>query len=199
MSRVPYTVEQLKKLGLVEKDGVYVPVKSLVAKKVEKISILETTEGATYNPNSFINGHAESPFAYLHEKEIVKTNKKVRNATKSEVNGVKFDSNLEKYMYGLLQGAGIDFEFQKVYVLQEKFSYRIEAVRAVTLTVDFYLPTKNMIIDTKGYANDVAPLKYKLLKWHLYLKFQTPVIELPSTKKECDLLLSRLLYDTPKT
>lgn len=37
MSRVPYTIEQLKKLGLVEKDGVYVPVKSLVVKKVEKI------------------------------------------------------------------------------------------------------------------------------------------------------------------
>jgi Holliday junction resolvase RusA-like endonuclease len=37
MSRVQYSVEQLKKLGLVEKDGVYVPVKSLVAKKVEKI------------------------------------------------------------------------------------------------------------------------------------------------------------------
>ena len=40
MSRVPYTAEQLKKLGLVEKDGVYVTVSSLVAKKVDKLPSL---------------------------------------------------------------------------------------------------------------------------------------------------------------
>jgi Holliday junction resolvase RusA-like endonuclease len=40
MSRVPYTIEQLKKMGLVEKDGQYVQVKSLVAKKVEKLPSL---------------------------------------------------------------------------------------------------------------------------------------------------------------
>ncbi len=127
-----------------------------------------------------------------------KPNAKVKNAVKSEVNGVKFDSNLEKYMYGLLKGAGITFDFQVVYVLQEKFRYNGEAVRAITLTVDFVLHSRNMIIDTKGYANDIAPLKYKMLKNYFvegrYGESWLPVIELPSTKKECDLLLNRILY-----
>lgn len=125
---------------------------------------------------------------------------KIRNAVKSEVNGVKFDSNLEKYMHGLLTGAGIAFDFQVVHILQEKFRYNGEAVRSITLTVDFVLNSRNMIIDTKGYANDIAPVKYKMLKKYLmdaewvHIK---PTIELPSNKKECDLLLNRLLYGNP--
>lgn len=46
---VQYTPEQIKKLGLVEKDGsgVFVPAKSLVAKKVDKIEIDFTNTTAT--------------------------------------------------------------------------------------------------------------------------------------------------------
>lgn len=223
MSRVPYTIEQLKKLGLVEKDGVYVKVSSLVAKPkdVAKISILETTEGVTYNPNKRIN-RVDPDLLLIIDKSgpafdnqklqrrineidaqsaFDKGNKKVRNATKSVVDGVKFDSNLEKTMYDLLTGAQIDFQFQKQYILQQKFRYGTAAIRAITLTVDFYLPERNMIIDTKGYANDVAPVKYKMLKKLLYFEYDNgwitslPKIELPSTKKECEVLLNRLLYD----
>lgn len=125
---------------------------------------------------------------------------KIKNAVKSEVDGVKFDSNIEKYMHGLLRGAGIDFEFQKKYLLQEKFIYNGEAVRAITLTVDFFLRGKNMIIDTKGYANDRAPLKYKMLKKYFSLSYEVngpllPTIELPSNKSECETLLNRILYE----
>lgn len=126
---------------------------------------------------------------------------KIRNAVKSEVNGVKFDSNLEKYMHGLLSAAGIPFDFQVEYVLQEKFRYNGEAVRAITLTVDFVLRTRNMIIDTKGFANDITPVKYKMLKAYFvegrYGETWTPTIEMPSNRKECDLLLNRLLYSQP--
>jgi len=138
------------------------------------------------------------PFAPISE------NKKIRNATKTVVDGVKFDSLLEKYMYDLLRGAKIEFEFQKVYVLQEKFRYGKEAVRAITLTVDFFVPllfNEAIIIDTKGFANDVAPLKMKLLKRLLYDHYENhyyaklPKIEIPKNKKEAELLLNRLLYD----
>ena len=124
-------------------------------------------------------------------------NKKIRNATKSEVDGVKFDSQLERYMYEILKGAGVHFDFQVEYVLQEKFRYGTDAIRAITLTVDFVLTGKNMIIDTKGFMNDRAPMKIKMLKRHL-LNTQPdnlPTIELPSNKKECDELLNRLLYE----
>jgi len=130
-------------------------------------------------------------------------NKKILNATKS-VNdeGVKFDSSLERHMYDRLKAAKIDFQFQVEYLLQEKFRYNGEAVRAITLTVDFVLSPGfgNLIIDTKGWANDVSPLKHKMLKWHLFKESERtgwllPTIELPATKKQCDELVNRLLYD----
>ena len=167
------TLADWNKQGLVFKDGQLVQGKKLVSKKVEKL------------PDLLEQGK----------------NKKIMNAKKvTDEAGVHFDSGLERYLYDLLQGAGIDFDFQVKYVLQNKFRYHGEAIRAITLTVDFFLAGKNMIIDTKGYANDVAPLKYKMLKWVLHnnwLEFglPTPIIELPSTKKECDILLNRLLFD----
>lgn len=132
-------------------------------------------------------------------------NAKVKNTTKVQADGLVFDSKLEYFMYGLLKGAGIEFEFQKVYLLQERFRYGSEAIRAITSRVDFYLPGRNMIIDTKGYANDVAPLKYKMLKALLVNHFENdyievlPKIEMPKNKKECQLLLNRLLFDSSNT
>lgn len=124
-------------------------------------------------------------------------NSKVKNATKTTVDGIVFDSKLEAGMYSLLKGAHIEFEHQKIFVLQNKFKYNGEAIREIKSIVDFWLPEYNMIIDTKGYANDVSPLKYKLLKKVLsdLDPLNTPKIEMPGTTKQCELLLNRLLYD----
>jgi len=177
-----WTADDLKKKGRVEVDGKYVPVKSLVPKgRVEKLPPLNVQRVQGFKPNDEAN-----PVE----------NKKVRNATKSiNDEGIKFDSAIERYMYERLKASKIDFQFKVEYLLQEKFRYNGEAVRAIKLTVDFFLPGYNKIIDTKGWANDVAPLKMKLLKWHLYRKDFSPTIELPATKKECDELINRLLYD----
>lgn len=123
-------------------------------------------------------------------------NKKIKGATKVEYAGITFDSRLELTMYGLLQGAGIDFEFQKVYELQKKFRYNGAAVRAISLTVDFWLPGFNKIIDTKGIQTQQGAIRYKMLKSILkHIYDMQPEIEMPSNTKECTLLLNRLLYD----
>lgn len=136
-------------------------------------------------------------FAQAMETHAVKPNQKVRNATKTIIDGITFDSILESYMYTLLRGSGLTFERQKVYVLQEKFRYGKVAIRAIKVVVDFHLPEKNTIIDSKGWANDESPIKYKMLKWHFYQldPDSLPRIEMPKDKKECDLLLNRLLYE----
>ena len=204
MSRVPYTPEQLKKLGLIQVGDVYVKAESQVAKgKVEKIKL-----PADYLPFKNVgvahpDGNVEpviKPSVAIKEfiekgfKDI-KPNAKIRNATKSEVDGVKFDSRLEKYMYDLLTGAKIDFQFQVEYLLQEKFRYRGEAIRAITLTVDFVLESREIIIDTKGFQTQQGTMRYKLLKKLMARSGKAPEIILPSNKKECDELLNRLLYD----
>jgi len=168
------------KKGYVESNGKLVRASSLVVKNVSKLPDLMAEFGDTTSK--------------------ISVNKKVRNATKVEADGVKFDSRLEKTMYDLLKGAGIEFEFQKVYTLQEKFRYGTEAIRAITCRVDFYIPSKTLLIDTKGYANDVSPIKYKMLKNLLYEQFEAgyynllPNIEMPKNIKDCEALINKLKY-----
>lgn len=63
----------------------------------------------------------------------------------------------------------------------------------MTLTVDFLLPQFNLIIDSKGWSNDVAPVKYKLLKRKLLTDGTPHEIQMPRNKKECDALILELL------
>src|SRR6266481_5142670 len=180
-----WTAEDMKRKGLIQDAiGNFVPVKSLVAKKVEKLpSLIEQCK-------PYVNQQTEALLRMKMFKEqgldpIPIGNKKVKNATKIEENGIKFDSRLEKYMYDLLRGAQIDFEFQKTYTLQEKFRYRGEAVRAITLTVDFWLPTRNMIIDTKGHQTQQGAVRWKILKSVLkHIEDSQPEIIMPKNKEE---------------
>jgi len=169
----------LQKKGFVEVDGKFVPINSVTAKKVDKI------------PTMLERAIKQDSTEKVFSKPV---NKKVRNATKVEQDGIKFDSKLEHYMHTLLQASGVSFEFQKVFVLQEGFRYNGEAVRPIKSIVDFWLPTLNMVIDAKGYANDVAPIKYKLLKYKLHQQGLTPEIVMPKNKSECDDLINRIRY-----
>lgn len=186
---VPYTPEQLKKLGLVEKDGsgVYVPIKSLVAEKVIKIK-LPPDYMSIKNVGILKSDGTSEP--------VIKPNAKIKNATKvTNEQGIKFDSYVERYMYDLLTGAGIHFEFQKTYWLMQNFKYRGETVRGIKIIMDFWLPTRNIFIDTKGWQTYDGKLKHKMLKSYLtHIEDNQPEILMPATKKDCDLLLNQLLY-----
>jgi len=118
--------------------------------------------------------------------EGAKPNAKIKNATKLVVDGVKFDSRLEYYMYTLLKEAGIEFEFQKTFILQPKFRYRTENVRAICKIVDFHLESRNIILETKGFANDVSPIKHKMLKFALLNEYGiSPNVVMVKNKQEC--------------
>lgn len=118
-------------------------------------------------------------------------NRKVRNATKTVQDGIVFDSRLECYMHNLLTAHGIRFVFQKKYTLLEPFKYNGESIRAITYTLDYYLPDYDMAIDTKGMATQQGHLRIKLLKRLFADLGRTTIIELPRTKAECDALIAR--------
>ena len=120
-------------------------------------------------------------------------NRKVRNAAKTEQNGIIFDSRLECYMHNLLTTHGIGFLFQKRYTLQEPFTYNGETIRAITYTLDFYLPDYDLAIDTKGVATQQGKLRIKMLKRLFADLGRTTAIELPRTKAECDALVGRII------
>jgi hypothetical protein len=169
MSKARWTLVNIKDAGLIETEDGFVKSENLVQKgKVDKL------------PN-------------LIERAI--PNQKIKNAVKSEAGGVRFDSQLERTMYDLLKGAKIDFNFQVEYLLQEKFRYGTEAIRAVKIVVDFVIVSKNMIIDTKGHQTYDNKIKIKLLKKYLTDNNIYYKIEMPRTKKECEELLNRLIYE----
>ena len=125
-------------------------------------------------------------------------NKKVRNATAKVYKGIKFRSKLELFTYKKLEDAEIKSLYEKKkYVLQEGFHYSAEChephktkgyvnneykVRDITYTPDFVDPNGKWIIEVKGFANDVFPLKWKMFKKHLMQLENPPVLYLPKNQ-----------------
>ncbi len=124
-------------------------------------------------------------------------NKKVRNATKTIVDGVTYDSKLEAHMAGLLRLHKIEFRLKDKIVLQLPFEYNGENVREIAMFPDFAIPITGGVIyvDAKGRANDVWPLKEKMLKRYLNLKYCKSNVFTPSNKKECEAVISHLLKE----
>ncbi|MEF9922957.1 MAG: DUF1064 domain-containing protein [Muribaculaceae bacterium] len=104
---------------------------------------------------------------------------------KTEIDGIKFDSKLESFMYTLLRDKKIKFELQKKYELQEKFKYNSESIRAITYTVDFYLYDYDICIDTKGIATQQGLMRIKMLKRYFFDNGMSTKILLPKNQKEC--------------
>lgn len=94
------------------------------------------------------------------------------NNKKTVVDGIKFDSKKESLFYLALKkkkkdGDIKDFEMQVPIVLQDKFRYKGEAVRAIKYIVDFIVThncdTKEYV-DVKGYETKEWKIKWKMLK-----------------------------------
>lgn len=185
MSKKPasWTLADLEAKGFTVTDG----------KAVRGASLAVTTNSTPVSGTIITQGDKQSP----------QGNKKVRNAIKITQHGITFDSKLENYLYNCLKAHNINFEFQKKYILQKKFLYNGEAIREITLTVDFILPDFNMILDSKGFSNDVSPVKYKMLKWYLFNEqyneffngsgLKLPEILMPKNRKEVDALMIKLM------
>ena len=131
-----------------------------------------------------------------------KANKKVRNATTKVYKGIKFRSKLELFTYMKLEDAGIKAFYEKEkFILMKGFRYEQQSiepsnkkatkgeyinntdkVRDITYTPDFVDPNGKWIIEVKGFANDVFPLKWKMFKKHLMQLENPPVLYLPKNQ-----------------
>jgi len=122
---------------------------------------------------------------------------KIKNATATTYKGIKFRSKLELFTYKKLEAAGIKSLYEKkTFVLMDGFHYQGDSieprpqgyinntmkVRAITYTPDFVDPNGKWIIEVKGYANDVFPLKWKLFKKQI--NKQSPTLYLPKNQKQ---------------
>jgi hypothetical protein len=144
-------------------------------------------------------------------------NKKVRNATVLEYEGMIFKSKLELYCYKQLQNLAleipIEFSYNSVkfdlldsftftndcYELVKRKNYKqFERIRpnvkGVTYTPDFVakdLTTGEMfIIETKGNPNDAFPIRWKLFKKFLVDHKIYSDIFMPRNQKHIDLVIN---------
>ena len=113
---------------------------------------------------------------------------RVANAQKTlALDGTKCDSKLEAYMYNRLKKFNIPFAFQRKYILQPKFKHDFDekTTRAITWTPDFVFEWCDLVVDTKGYATDVAELKMKIFRYqHPDLRLETV-----QNKKQADSMV----------
>lgn len=119
-------------------------------------------------------------------------NKKVKNATPYEYEGIKFRSKLEQFTYKLFKEAKIALDYEAVsFELVPSFVFNGKKVRPMTYTPDFV--HKDFIIECKGFGNDNWPIKEKLFKWLLTRNNLNYKFYVVKNQEEVKNLLSELI------
>ena len=126
---------------------------------------------------------------------------KVKNAKKSTYDGKEFKSNLELHCYKKLKEAKISVKYEEITFTifdaivypqacyegtSKKLYNKGSKIRPITYTPDFVDPNGKFIIETKGYANESFPLRWKLFKKHLKDNNHHYVLFMPRNKKQVD-------------
>lgn len=117
-------------------------------------------------------------------------NKKVKNATTTSYNDIKFKSKLEASCYKKLEASGLSFSYESDKIvlwkglkvtntiaylpnvnrlLVPKTNYK---ARDITYTPDFKIEYNDytIYVDSKGFTNDVYPIKRKMFIQYLNSK-----------------------------
>ena len=140
-----------------------------------------------------------------------KYNKKVRNATATTFNGVKFKSKLEKFTYQCLTVAGIPFKYEEDrFILIDKFRYEGECIEKkkskgknvfvrssenisqATYLPDFTNLEQGWIIECKGLRTEAFNLRWKLFKNMLAKEKKSYDLYMPGTQRQIMEVVEKL-------
>jgi hypothetical protein len=129
-------------------------------------------------------------------------NKKVKNATSLEYDGILFKSKFEKSTYIALKEAGfpVEYEPQKISMwkgfkptvpfydknnVTRMLKLQMKKMVDITYTPDFMFEHNNhtIIIEAKGFTNDVFPIKKKLFRAWLEKHPESVYFEVYSKKQ----------------
>ena len=129
---------------------------------------------------------------------------------KVTVDGIKFASGLEKYMYLALKEAKIKATYEgQTYELFESFIFENESyerqangkgefknrgckkILNIKYTPDFV--ADKFIIECKGRANESFPLRWKMFKKHVKVNLKHVTLYKPQNQKECDEVIKLIL------
>ena len=136
-------------------------------------------------------------------KKRYKRKKGPVQSKKVTVDGIKFASGLEKYMYLALKKAKIEANYEgETFIVMEWFDFTVmsyercangkgkfknrgnKKILPIKYTPDFV--GKGFIIECKGRANESFPLRWKLFKKVVSNTDPHVIIYKPQNQKECD-------------
>ena len=127
------------------------------------------------------------------------------------VDGIKFASGLEAYMYKALKAAKIKADYEKrTFEIFEGFDFTNESyerqangkgsmvnrgnkkVLSIKYTPDF--EGKDFIIECKGRPNDTFPLRWKMFKKYVRENLFGYTLYKPQRQSECDDVINLIKY-----
>ena len=128
---------------------------------------------------------------------------------KTTIDGIKFASGLEAYMYKALKAANIPAAYEgSTYTIFQGFNFQgacyercgngkgdyknrgEKKILPIKYTPDFI--GKGFIIETKGRANEAFPMRWKLFKHYAECNLNS-VLYKPQNHKECDETVKLIL------
>ena len=131
---------------------------------------------------------------------------------KITIDGIKFASGLEAYMYKALKQAKIPAAYEgSTYTIFQGFDFNkvcyercgngkgeyknrgSKKILNIKYTPDFI--GKGFIIETKGRANESFPLRWKMFKRYVVQHLPGVTLYKPQNHKECDETINLILKD----
>ena len=132
---------------------------------------------------------------------------------KVTVDGIRFASGLEKYMYLALKEAKIKARYEgETYVLQDSSVFKNKSyekqsngkgesknrgekkVLNIKYTPDFV--SDSFIIECKGRANESFPIRWKMFKNYVKEQLKHVILYKPQNQKDCDEVIKLILNKT---
>ena len=129
---------------------------------------------------------------------------------KITVDGIKFASGLEAYMYKALKKAKIKADYEKrTFEIFPSFKFKNKSyerqangkgsminrgdkkILGIKYTPDF--EGKNFIIECKGRANETFPVRWKMFKKYVNIYLHGYTLYKPQNQKECDETVKLIL------
>ncbi len=150
---------------------------------------------------------------YLTMSQMLRKRKRKKGpvrAKKTIVDGIKFASGLEAYMYKALKAAKIKADYEgETYLIVHPFNFTLDSfercangkgdyknrgnknVQGIKYTPDFI--GKDFIIECKGRANESFPIRWKLFKSYASKNLKKYTLHKPQNQKECDEVIRLIL------
>jgi len=125
------------------------------------------------------------------KKAVTKDKRKIKSI-KTVIDGITFDSRLESCCYTELRDAGMKFEMQVPYEIIPPFIYKGKKIRPMKWTPDFYIPSLNILIETKGMANESFPLRLKMFMYMFTDGGNEPEVVILKNQKEIKEYVAKL-------